>query len=212
MGRLRFQTAAGIKEYYWRKYWAQYGDLVREAGFEPNKKTEAYSETQLLEFLANLTRQRGRFPTQAVLMGATGGPSETVFRRKFGGQANIIQAVRQFCLTHPGWADVLDLCPEAAIVQSKTTTTGNGVSDGFVYLMKSGRYYKIGKTNHVGRREREVMVQMPEALKTVHSIITDDPTGIEDYWHRRFAEKRKNGEWFDLSPEDVAAFRRRKFM
>jgi hypothetical protein len=27
---------------------------------------------------------------------------------------------------------------------------------GFVYLIKSGRFYKIGRSNAVGRREREL--------------------------------------------------------
>ena len=135
-----------------------------------------------------------------------------VFRKRFGSQAGMTLAVREFCLMQPGWEDVLALCPEATPMTSGLALSANDVPDGYVYLMKSVRYYKIGKTNHVGRREREVMVQMPEALKTVHSIITDDPAGIEDYWHRRFSGKRKNGEWFDLSLEDVTAFRRRKFM
>jgi hypothetical protein len=80
--------------------------------------------------------------------------------------------------------------------------------------MKVGKEkrYKIGKADLVGRRTKQVAVNLPEDLELVHAISTDDAYGIEAYWHRRFDEKRRGGEWFVLTAADVKAFKRRKFM
>jgi hypothetical protein len=109
---------------------------------------------------------------------------------------------------------VVAFCEAAAGTSSlkKKVDTLPAIVMGFVYLMKSGRFYKIGRSNAVGRRERELAIQLPEKSNTIHSIRTDDPVGIEGYWHKRFETKRKNGEWFQLDVQEFNAFKRRKFM
>jgi hypothetical protein len=85
---------------------------------------------------------------------------------------------------------------------------------GYVYLLRAGLFYKIGMTTRDDpeRRLREIRLQLPFPIKEVHRIATDDPEGIERYWHQRFSERRKNGEWFELSDTDARIFRCRDRM
>jgi len=133
-----------------------------------------------------------------------------VFAR-FGGKDRLAEEVAEFCRSRLGYDDVIALCE--SYVRSKRASPSSGRTEkatfGFVYLMKSGRHYKIGRTNAMGRRERE-LIKIPVPPRTIHFIETDDPAGVESYWHRRFAEKRVEGEWLELSIEDVKAFKRWK--
>ena len=72
------------------------------------------------------------------------------------------------------------------------------------------------KTEDVRRRLAQLESMYPEELRHVHSIPTDDPSGIERYWLNRFAHKRlttkgSRGEIFRLDPADVRAFRSRDY-
>ena len=77
---------------------------------------------------------------------------------------------------------------------------------GFIYLIKSGHYYKIGKANDLKKRISHIKLQLPFETELVHSIEAFHPYDAEKHWHQRFADKRRNGEWFELTDADVAEF------
>lgn len=106
---------------------------------------------------------------------------------------------------------MLKICRSLAdSIKKKEDTADQNEKFGYVYLMKSGRFYKIGRSSILEKRKYEIGIKLPQALKSIHEIKTDDPNGVEAYWHNRFEDKRKQGEWFDLSPSDIKAFKRWK--
>jgi hypothetical protein len=132
---------------------------------------------------------------------------------RLGAKASLIKRVGDFCKSREDYADLVPLLSELSAASNPIKkSSASEVINGSVYLIKSGRHYKIGFTNDLGRRKYDLRIQLPERVQLIHEISTDDPKGIEQYWHRRFADQRANGEWFSLTPEDVAAFKRRKFM
>jgi len=175
----------------------------------------SYGEKVLVEKLIDLTRELGHFPVKGELRQKAFNdrkfPSDKAFQR-LGTKSELIAKVAEYCRREACFLDVLRICEEASpkIKKNKVLVEELELSEkiGIVYLIKSGKFYKIGKTNSIGRREYDIALQLAEKPTTVHVIKTDDPDGIEAYWHRRFAAKRKNGEWFDLKASDVKAFKK----
>jgi hypothetical protein len=219
-GKRRFFTETGVKETDWRGiYWTNWSDALEEAGFSRNKLQAAYSADDLIAKYVAFVRELGHLPVNAELMLKRRSdptfPSEKTFRR-LGNKSQLAAKALKFCRERDGFGDVAAICLSVgAFEQVQGDETGRKhkvVQTGFVYLVKSGRHYKIGRSNAVGRREYELAIQLPTRVTKVHEIATDDPVGIEAYWHKRFADQRGNGEWFELSSDDVMAFKRRKFM
>lgn len=212
-GKQRFESETGVREHEWVKYWARWGDALVEAGFKPNDWGGAYPEEELLERLATFARELGRFPVVRDLRVKgnqdPGFPSAAPYRR-FGGQSALAAKLCEYA-SAKGYDDVVALCdalPSKGGVVPTLDAGASQLSTGFVYLMKSGRHYKIGRTVSVGSRERQLAIKVPVPPSVVHRIETDDPVGVEAYWHKRFQDKRGEGEWFALSADDVKAFKR----
>lgn len=222
-GKLAFLRETGIKESDWSgKLWARWSDAIKEAGFTPNQLQEGYQKEEVIRNVIALIRELGHFPVTSELRlkarSTPGFPNDKTIEKHLGSKAARCAQIAEYCRVCSGYEDVLAICALAPIAsaseRNRQKELGGSLDDslGFVYLLRAGNYFKIGRTNAVGRRERELAIQLPERVLTVHEIKTDDPLGIEAYWHKRFNDKRKNGEWFALNAEDVKAFRRRKFM
>lgn len=219
-GRSRFATETGIKEHDWSgRYWARWSDAVTEAGLTPNRLMTRLDDDSVMEHLALAVRRFGRMPTEPERRMARRDdptfPSHGVFAR-FGGQLDQAARLVAFCDDRPEYADVRAII--GPMLDMASPSEGKGVARpsaaafGAVYLLRVGRHYKVGRAKEFGQRKRQLDIQLPERAMTVHVITTDDPIGVEAYWHRRFADRRLNGEWFALTAEEVAAFKRRKFM
>lgn len=216
LGRLKFASETGIGEAGWRKYWVRWNDAVKEAGFSPNLKTSSYSEEYLLERYVDLIEELGHFPVSAELrMKArlSDFPSEKTLS-KLGSKSVIASKIIAFAESRDVPPHVIEICRDISQEESVLTdaSSENPKPDGYVYLLKMDKHFKIGRSNNFDRRKQQIDTKLPAKTDMVHVIKTDDPEGIEYYWHRRFSEKRRNGEWFELNVNDVRAFKRRKFM
>lgn len=212
-GTLAFERETGIRKGQWYAvFWARWGDALMEAGFAPNEKTPAHDQDFLLRKVAEAFRHYGRVATDGELALYRQVDSEFPWRQtigaRLGPKADLIATLREWTKERPEFADVAAMLPEAS---TAAPTPRAQRRDGSVYLIQSGPHFKIGRSDQLERRVKEIRIALPDAAVLVHTITTDDPPGIEAYWHRRFADRRANGEWFKLTPADVLAFRRRKF-
>jgi len=215
-GRRAFETDTAIKESEWLGVlWARWGDAVAEAGFTPNEMQGRADREELLRKLAEACCEQGRMLTSAEFQlrrtRNPGFPSYKTYESNFGLKDNIVWELRQW-LTDNADTALLQLLPEGKPkTVSRTPRMKSEPSEGYVYLLQSGQHYKVGRSDELEKRVKQISIALPETVKLAHAIKTDDPLGIEAYWHRRFADRRANGEWFKLTAADVSAFKRRRY-
>ena len=208
-GKEAFERQTGIKTSEWLgKHWAKWSDAVADAGLVPNEFQQKQDTASLFPKLAAAVRHYGRMPTKPELQmykrNNPGFPWHSVFNDHFGSKDNMYRSLKV-------WADANAPDVAAMLPDIQQPERAGPVTEGHVYLIKSGAFYKIGRGDDLERRVKQISVALPDKSTLEHSIRTDDPPGIEAYWHRRFDAKRMNGEWFRLLTSDIAAFKRRKY-
>jgi hypothetical protein len=210
-----FVDATGISHRWLRdQSWFQsWNALLVEAGLETKSfKVEKTPPQRIAEAVAELAMRLGKWPTEDELRRERAQnasfPSPTIIS-PLRSSGELGRLVRELASSRPDLSQASSLVPpsiaaDAHIADEKVK--------GYVYMLRSGRRYKIGKSNDPSRRFREVRLELPDETSQVHAIATDDPSGIEAYWHQRFTQKRvRNTEFFSLSAEEVRAFKRRKY-
>jgi hypothetical protein len=86
----------------------------------------------------------------------------------------------------------------------------SGCNAGVVYVLKSAFGFKVGRTRNVPARMRAFGVHLPFVYTIPLCAWFDDCHVAERRYHDMFAEKRINGEWFDLNESDIQQIRLRK--
>ncbi|HCM45691.1 MAG: hypothetical protein UV92_C0004G0018 [Parcubacteria group bacterium GW2011_GWA1_43_27] len=212
LGQTTFRKVTGIGLHEWTKYWARWGDAVREAKVRPNRKWMYYPDDILIRKVISKIRKYHKYPTIYELkVDVNNGDDFPLHIFKKRKQAYIVEKVLEFCKGKRAYKDIVLACePILKKLDTKSASSTRSDEVGEVYLFKSGRYYKIGKAKDTVRRGSELRIQLPEQMVLIHKILTDDPYGVEEYWHKRFSAKAMKGEWFNLDPSDIVAFKRWK--
>jgi hypothetical protein len=220
-GFQRFSTETGVRKSDWYpNLWLRWGDAISEAGCQPNDFISAYDTNFLIIKYIELIRELGHFPIEGELRikkkTTKDFPSHSGFSQ-LGSKQERVQKIVEYCQGKNDFDDIVEICqPLIASLKAKEESIEHIKDDnkeiGHVYLLKHDKVYKIGKSIDASRRYKEIRIQMPQKTEEIHVIATDDPSGIEAYWHNRFKDKKLEGEWFKLSPDDVKAFKKRKFM
>lgn len=217
-GSRAFELETGIKRAQWLGvFWARWSDAVLEAGCTVKEYQQRYDTGTVLAHVVDATRHYGHLPTVAEMRlyrrQHPAFPNDKTVSNHFPTKRALAAAIRRAAATDASLLDLLPMLPpEGSRGDARHTPVSRVTSDGWVYLIKSGSHYKIGRGDNLERRVKQIRFALPEPGTLVHAIRTDDPSGIEAYWHRRFDAARMNGEWFRLTGANVAAFKRRKFM
>jgi hypothetical protein len=104
-------------------------------------------------------------------------PARQTFNKNFASREDMLSRLADFVRQDTQYQDVAVML--GTVPSGPDAAVSRPPAEGLVYLIKSGPHYKIGRSDELERRVKEIRIALPEAAALVHAIRTDDPAGIE---------------------------------
>jgi len=82
------------------------------------------------------------------------------------------------------------------------------IADGFVYVIQSGDFVKIGKSVEVERRLKAIAAANPQKIRIVNVFHVSDMHRLERALQHRFRSRRVRREWFRLDASEIETIRK----
>ena len=125
---------------------------MKYAGLVASHMSEPYDDLLLIQKLVELTQELGHFPVSAEMRMKrrrdASFPSDKVFER-IGNRKQIRAKLAEFCRIQGGLDDIIrhfDLGASTTLDHVELSDSPSE-ENGYVYLLRSGRYHKIGRSN-----------------------------------------------------------------
>ena len=210
LGKTPSQKEANENGISWRRHFSNFTECIEAAGLTPNPVTPRKTDDEILDVLAEICRQEKKPITYRQWCLSSLRESSQMGKNsynRFGQWSDFLSALRRRS-ERLDQADLLEILPTVDLAEASE----QGEAKGWVYIGKhegaKEGLYKIGCTNNPDRRRNELNAGNPGNFIFTHQIETADPKALEQVWHSHFKNKRKYGEYFELSPQDVRLFKR----
>jgi hypothetical protein len=96
-------------------------------------------------------------------------PGHNSIRRNFHSKGNMLQGLAEWAGANSDYSDIAVMLADAAPAQPAEPRSA---LDGFVYLIGSSVHYKVGRSDELERRVKEIRIALPEAATLEHSMRT----------------------------------------
>lgn len=85
----------------------------------------------------------------------------------------------------------------------KTDEYARSIGTKYIYIIKCGRYYKIGIAKNVNARMQSIHTSNPNTVKVIYTKEVEKAREVETHIHNVYQDYRHKLEWFLLAKEQI---------